>query len=111
MEIDLKELEGVSLLPLPDGRFAYVDKSGMKPGSDTFFFLRFILYLSYQNNFSGTIYMCGLKEDSLSDELQSTLANEYVGELSDTGDQSETQFVMSNIFSDQVKCIFGSCDS
>lgn len=29
MEIDIKDLEGVSLLPLADGRVAYVDKSGM----------------------------------------------------------------------------------
>ncbi|XP_034249604.1 zinc finger protein 64-like [Thrips palmi] len=76
MEIDIKDLEGVSLLPLPDGRVAYVDKSG-------------------------TVYMCGLKEESLSDELQTTLGGGFGGELSDAGEQDETQFVMSNIFSDQ----------
>lgn len=76
MEIDIKDLEGVALLPLADGRVAYVDKSG-------------------------TIYMCGLSEESLSDELQTTLDDGYEGGLSNTGEQGETQFVMSNIFSDQ----------
>lgn len=45
--------------------------------------------------------MCGLKE-SLSDDLPTTLADGYVGDLSDAGEQNETQFVMSNMFPDQV---------
>lgn len=78
MEIDIKDLEGVTLLPLADGRVAYVDKTG-------------------------TVFMCGLKEELLTDEFQQSLTVEGDdAEPSDIIDQQEdAQFIVPDLFSDQ----------
>lgn len=75
MEIDIKDLEGATLLPLADGRVAYVDKSG-------------------------TVYMCGLKEELLTGEFQPSLIESDIGEPSDAG-HDDSQFILPNIFPDQ----------
>ncbi|KAK3913551.1 Zinc finger X-chromosomal protein [Frankliniella fusca] len=89
MEIDIKDLEGVTLLPLADGRVAYVDKSG-------------------------TVFMCGLKEELLTNDFQQSLSVE--GEIEEssenTDEQVEAQFLLPNIFSEQcTNLILGASES
>lgn len=87
MEIDIKDLEGVTLLPLADGRVAYVDKSG-------------------------TIYMYGLREELLADEFQASLVESIDEGPSDSGDQQvDAQLILPGIFSDQCSnLVLGSAE-
>lgn len=113
MEIDIRDLEGVTLLPLADGRVAYVDKSG----TNCFFnvsklYQLIVLFQSLLFNFLytfsiGTVYMCGLKEELLTDEFQTSMGihrwGTVDGEPLDSSDNpSDAQLILPTIFSDQV---------
>ena len=113
MEIDIKDLEGMTLLPLGDGRMAYVDKSGKVEGRtlsilyvpSALLLIRSVLMWTSLRFISGSVYMYGLKEELLEDQFETSFVEGDIYEQSDVGERGSPEFVLTSMLQDQVKLV------